>query len=234
AFPGVEVRWAFSSSIIRKKLAREGKKLDSPTVALAKLMEDGYTQILVASFHSLPGQEFHDLYQDVAAFRQMSGAHNRRILVSRPLLSSRENMEAAVKALLKEVPKSRKPDEAVVVMGHGSAHHPGDAVYAATAYFAQEIDPNFFIGTVEGQPTLDDLMPKLKKKGIKKVYLLPFMAVAGDHARNDMCGDEKDSWKSKLKKNGFAVECILKGTAENPEIVDIWLKNMKKAYAHFK
>jgi sirohydrochlorin cobaltochelatase len=49
-----------------------------------------------------------------------------------------------------------------------------------------------------------------------------------------MCGDEEDSWKSTLKKNGFSVECILKGTAENPEIVDLWLKNMKQAYAHFQ
>jgi len=234
AFPGMEVRWAFTSGMIRKKLAGQGKKLDSPAVALAKLLEDGYTRVLVSSLHSLPGEEFHDLSKNVQAFRGMTGAVNRKIVVSRPLLSSRKNMEAVVRALVGQVPGSRKPGDAVLVMGHGSEHHPGDAVYAATAFYGREIDPNFYVGTVEGQPTLDDILPKLKKRGVKKVYLLPLMAVAGDHARNDMCGDEDDSWKSILGKNGIAVECVLKGTAENPEIVDIWLANMKRAYSRLQ
>jgi sirohydrochlorin cobaltochelatase len=234
AFPGISVRWAFTSRIIRKKLAAQGKKLDSPAVALAKFLQDGYTQVLVSSLHSLPGEEFHDLSKIVGAFQNMKRSANPKIVLSRPLLSSRKNMEAVVKALIAQVPKSRKPEDAVLVMGHGSEHHPGDAVYAATAFYAKDIDPNFYVGTVEGQPKLEDIIPKLKKRGVKKAYLLPLMAVAGDHARNDMCGKEDDSWKSILGKNGIAAECILKGTAENPEIVDIWLGNMKRAYSHLQ
>lgn len=233
-FPGVEVRWAFTSSIVRKKLSEQGVKLDPPTVALAKLLEDGFNRVVVASFHTLPGEEFHDLYADVEAFRNMSGSSQRRILVTRPLLSSRQSMEAAIKSMLNQTPKSRKPGDAVLLMGHGSAHHPGDAVYAAMNFYAQDKDPNLYIATVEGQPTLEDVVPRLKKKGIKKIYLMPFMAVAGDHARNDMCGDEKDSWKSILAQNGFEVECVMKGTAENPEIVNLWIENIKAAHSHFK
>jgi sirohydrochlorin cobaltochelatase len=234
AFPKDEVRWAFTSKIVRKKLRKEGKDLASPPVALAKLLEDGYTHITIASFHSLPGEEFHDLYQDVQAMRQMADTSDRKMLVSWPLLSSRENMEAVLKAILKDLPKARRPGDAVLLMGHGSEHHPGDAVYAALNYYSRDIDPNLFVGTVEGNPKLEDILPKLKKKGIKKVYLVPFMAVAGDHARNDMCGSEADSWKALLTKEGFEVECVLKGTAENPDIVAIWLGNIKKAHAHFE
>jgi sirohydrochlorin cobaltochelatase len=233
AFPGLHLQWAYTSKIIRDKLRKEGKNLDDPVVALGKLLDDNYTHIVVASFHTLPGAEFHDLCRDVAAFRTMSGMHGRRVLVSRPLLASRDNMERTVKALLKNVPKSRKPADAVVFMGHGSEHHPGDAVYAAMSYWAQDIDPRLYIGTVEGQPQLQDIVSKLKKTGVKKVYLMPFMLVAGDHARNDMCGDEDDSWKSVLKKEGFTVECVLKGTGEMPEVVDIWVENIKQAHSHF-
>ncbi len=234
AFPEVEVRWAFTSSIVRNRLLEQGIKLEPPTVALAKLLEDGFNQVVVASLHTIPGEEFHDLYKDVEAFRNVSGGSHHKILVSRPLLSSRKNMEAAIKSLLSQAPKSRKSGDAILLMGHGSEHHPSDAIYAAMNYYAQDADSNLHIATVEGQPGLDDIIPRLKKKGIRKVYLIPFMAVAGDHARNDMCGDKKDSWKSTLTQDGFEVECVLKGTAENPEIVNLWIDNIKATHSHFK
>lgn len=234
AFPNVKVTWAYTSKIIRKKLAKEGKTLDPPTVALAKLMEDGYTRILVASLHSLPGVEFHYLGRDVDAFRTLLEPSGGKVSLSWPLLSSRDNMEAVARAVIKEAPKSRKPEDAVVLMGHGSEHHPGDAVYAALNYWVEGIDSRVFVGTVEGQPRIEYIIPKLKKMATKKVFLMPLMAVAGDHARNDLCGDENDSWKSILEKEGFKVECVLKGTGEMPEVVDVWLANMKRSYEVMK
>jgi sirohydrochlorin cobaltochelatase len=233
AFPGVEIRWAFTSKIIRAKLAKQGNRLDSPVVALAKLMEDNYTHVVICSLHSLPGEEFHDLYVDTHAFRGMKDGF-QKLLLSRPLLSSREDMERVAAGLLKMIPSSRKPGDAVIFMGHGSEHHPGDAVYAALQYYLTKKDPNAYVGTVEGNPKLDDILPELKKKGVKKAYLAPCMAVAGDHARNDMAGEEPDSWKSVLKKNGIVSEAVLVGAAEVPEIADIWIDHAKKAYAHFK
>ncbi len=234
AFPGVAVKWAYTSRIIRDKWRAEGKSLDDPIVALGKLLGDNYTHIVVASFHALPGEEYHDLVRDVNAFKNISGSHGRKILVSRPLLSSRESMETAAKGLLNHVPKTRKPQDAVVFMGHGSEHHPGDAVYAALNFWLGDMDPNVHVATVEGQPRLSDIIPKLKAKKVKKVYLMPFMLVAGDHARNDMCGDDPESWKSELTKEGFDVECVLKGTGEMPEVVKIWVENIRAAYSHFK
>lgn len=233
-FPGTDVEWAYTSKIIRDKLRKQGKNLDDPVVALGRMLDNGYTHIVVGSLHTLPGVEFHEMARDVQAMRTMSGMFGRQILASRPLLSSTDNMTRVVKALASNAPESRQPEDALLLMGHGSEHHPGDAVYAAMNYWAQDIDPNLYIGTVEGRPTLAEIIPKLKKKRIKKVYLMPFMLVAGDHARNDMCGDEDDSWKSVLEKEGFTVECVLKGTGEMPEVVDVWMDNIETAYSHFK
>lgn len=233
-FQDVEVRWAFTSSIVRKKLAEEGVRLDSPRVAIVKLIDDGYSRIVVASFHTLFGEEFHNLAKDVDAFNQASGSSKRKIIVAWPLLSSRENIESAIKSLINQVPKTRKPDDAIVLMGHGSEHHPADTVYAAANFYAQKTDPNVYIATVDGQPIIEDFIPILKKNGVKRVFLMPFMAVAGEHARKDMCGQDSDSWKSILKENGFDVECILKGTAENAEIVNLWIGNIKSANTRLK
>jgi sirohydrochlorin cobaltochelatase len=156
------------------------------------------------------------------------------ILVSRPLLSSHEDMERVVKAMLKSIPSSRKPGDAVLLMGHGTEKHPSDAIYLAMYHTLQEMDPNVHIATVDGYPALKDIIPKLREKKVKKVYLMPFMAVAGDHARNDMAGDKPESWKSILTKDGFSCEAVLKGTAEYPEIVDIWVEHLRSVLDHFK
>lgn len=232
-FPGTEVRWAYTSSMIRAKLAKEGKIFDSPEVALARLMNENYTHVAVLSLHTIPGEEFHSLYRNVHLFGQMDGGFDQ-VLVARPLLSSRDDMVRAARALLKHLPADRKPGDAVLLMGHGSEKHPADALYLAMNQVFQEMDPHAYLCTVEGYPTLEDVLPKLKEGKIQKVYLVPFMAVAGDHALNDMAGNEPDSWKSVLAKNGVHSEPILKGTIENPEIVDIWMDHLKAAFGHFE
>jgi len=230
-FPGVPVRWAYTSHIIRHKLAKEGKKLDSTEMALAKMMDEGFTHVAIQSLHTIAGEEYHGLVQSAHAFRQMSGGFER-ILVGYPLLGKEDDLVKVTDVIIKNIPKDRKKKDAVVLMGHGT-HHPGNAFYAAMAYHFQQKDPNIFVGTVEGAPTIDDIKAMLLKKKIKKAYLIPFMSVAGDHARNDMAGDEDDSWKIILKKAGIKCVPVLKGTAEYDEIVDIWVAHLKTVLAHF-
>ena len=230
-FPGVEIRWAFTSKIIRAKLAREGKMMDSPEMALAKLMNDGYTHLAVLSLQTIPGEEFHELYQNAKLFGQMAGGFEK-ILVALPLLSSAKDMETVAGTLMKNIP-GRKPADAVIFMGHGTGHHPADAIYLAMNQVVQDIDSRAFVRTVEGSLTIETLIPRLKQLKIKKVYLVPMMSVAGDHARNDMAGDDPDSWKSVLSRNGYPCEPVLKGTADYPEIVDVWLDHLRAVLAHF-
>jgi sirohydrochlorin cobaltochelatase len=230
-FPGIEIRWAFTSKIIRTKLAKEGTVLDSPETAMAKLMSEGFTHVAVASLHTIPGEEFHELNRNVQLFGQMSGGF-QKIQTALPLLSSAKDMETVAGILMKNIP-GRKPSDAVIFMGHGTGHHPSDTLYLAMNQVVQDIDAKAFVRTVEGHLTLETLLPKLKQLKIKKIFLVPLMSVAGDHAKNDMAGDEPESWKSVLTKNGYQMEPILKGTAEYPELVDIWLDHLKTVLAHF-
>jgi sirohydrochlorin cobaltochelatase len=230
AFPGMPVHWAYTSHIIRKKLAKQGKHLDSPEVALAKMMDEGFTHVAVQSLHTIGGAEYHDLRRTVGAFRVMGGF--QRIILGYPLLATQEDMQRAVDAILETIPKDRQKNDAVVLMGHGT-HHPSNAFYAALMFQLQLKDPNIFVGTVEGYPEVDNIKEMLLKKKITKAYLMPFMSVAGDHAKNDMAGDEDDSWKSVFTKAGITCIPILKGTAEYDSFVDIWVNHIRGPLSHF-
>lgn len=231
AHPAIPVRWAYTSTIIRHKLAKKGIYYDSPEVALAKMMDQKFTHVAVQSLHTIAGEEFHDLRRNAHAFQGMADGFDR-ILVGYPLLSLDEDIARVSEAIMNIIPKAREKEEAVIWMGHGT-HHPSNAFYAALMFRLQQKDPNIFVGTVEGYPEIDDILPMLKKKKIKKAWLLPFMSVAGDHARNDLAGDDEDSWKSILTGEGIQCNVVLKGTAEYDVFVDIWLDHLKVALAHF-
>lgn len=230
AYPDTPIFWAYTSHIIRNKLAKQGKILDSPKVALAKMADQGFTNVAVQSLHTILGAEYHDLRRVVESFKSM-GAFEK-IILGYPLLATQSDMERTVAAVLNAIPEERKKDEAVVLMGHGS-HHPANAFYAALMLQVQLKDPNVFIGTVEGYPEIDDIKTWLLEKGIKKAWLMPFMAVAGDHAKNDMAGDEDDSWKSILTKAGIQCETVMKGTAEYDDYLGIWVDHIKAPLNHF-
>lgn len=230
AYPDIPLRWAYTSHIIRKKLAKQGRHLDSPEVALAKMQDEGFTHVAVQSLHTIGGAEYHDLRRTVGAFKAMGGF--QRILLGNPLLATQQDMQLAVAATLKTIPQDRQKSDAVVLMGHGT-HHPSNAFYAALMWQLQLKDPNVFMGTVEGYPAADDIREILLQKKIKKAYLMPFMSVAGDHAKNDMAGDEDDSWKSIFTKAGIQCVPILKGTAEYPDFVDIWVSHIRGPLSHF-
>lgn len=229
-YPDIPVKWAYTSHIIRNKLAEQGKVLDSPEVALAKMADEDYTHVAIQSLHTIGGAEYHDLRKTVGAFKIM-GAFDS-IVLGYPLMGTQESMDRTVDAIFATIPKERKKDEAVVLMGHGT-HHPSNAFYSALNFQLQLKDPNVFVGTVEGYPELDTVQALLKKNSIKKLYLMPFMSVAGDHAKNDMAGDEEDSWKSILAKDGYEIVTILKGTAEFSEFVDIWVDHLGGPLGHF-
>ena len=231
-FKDTPVRWAYTSAIIRKKLAKQGQQLDSVATALAKMMDEGFTHVAVQSLHTIPGEEYDDLVKTAEAFQGLPEGFEQ-VVVGRPMLYHEDDLVRATTAILADCPPDRKPDEALVLMGHGTPH-PANAFYAALMCHLQRQDPNVLVGTVEGAPTIDDIVDMLKEKNIKKVYLMPFMSVAGDHARNDMSGPEDDSWKSILSKAGIDSEVTLKGTAEYDNLAVIWIDHLKTAMDHFK
>ncbi len=189
------------------------------------MKDEGFTSVAVQSLHIIRGYEYSDLRSVVKGFKSMHGKP-RQLLLGAPLLSDPDSLEEVRDCMMDNIPASRKQDQAVIFMGHGT-HHPSNAFYQAMAYQFQQEDPLVFLGTIGGTPGLESIIASLEKNNVQKVYLMPFMSVAGDHARNDMAGSGEDSWKSVLQKKGYQVRTVLKGMAEYDNIVDIWLDNLE-------
>jgi sirohydrochlorin cobaltochelatase len=231
-FPGIPVRWGYTSRTIIRKMGERGKQLATPAETLSTMMRENFTHVAVQSFHVMPGAEFHGLVQNVHRFEGMSKGL-KKVMVGYPLMTTSEDVQKVAEAFLQIIPPERRNTDAVVFMGHGT-YHPANVYYAALNYHVQKLDPNVFVGTVEGWPEIDGIMSDLKKNRIKKAYLMPFMTVAGDHARNDMAGPEENSWKSILEKEGIRCVPVLKGIAEYQEFVDIWVDHLRAAFEHFR
>jgi sirohydrochlorin cobaltochelatase len=231
AFPEVPIRWAFTSHMVRKKMADEGKNLDSVTQALADMAEEGFTQVAVQSLHTISGEEFHELNLTVRAFKSIPEGFEK-IMIGLPLLGNQKDMERVTSAILSIIPGQRKPEDAVLLMGHGTSHA-SNTSYAALMWQLQLQDPNLFLGVVKGFPEINDILPILKERNIQKVWLMPFMSIAGDHAINDMAGPEEDSWKSILHDAGMNCEVILRGTGEYDEFVEIWIDHIRDTINQF-
>lgn len=228
AFPKVEVRWAYTSKIIRKILKKRGEQIDSPAEALAKMGEDGFTHVAVQSLHIIPGEEYENLKLTVNAFNKMPKGIKVAKL-GKPLLFVHNDNEKLATFLSNKFEIKTDKKSAVLFMGHGT-HHQANIYYPGFQSYLNLNSDRFYLGTVEGFPMLEQIIPRLKAHDIKKVVLTPFMSVAGDHAKNDMAGVEDDSWKSVLEKEGFETEVVLKGLAEYDEVVAIWVEHLKTIF----
>lgn len=229
-FPVGDIRWAFTSKMIRRKRTAAGRRLDSPAEAMARLADEGYTHVAVQSLHVIRGQEYDEMIMEIDN-TQAGNGRLRGVRVGLPLLSSAADIQRVSRIMANGVvPGERRPDEAVVWMGHGSRHHAEDAMYGKLAAILRQQDPHTFLGTVEGRLTWGSLVADIQKSGIRKAWLLPFMAVAGDHARNDLAGADKDSWKSMLEAEGIRCVPVLKGIAEYGAIADVWMDHLAAAW----
>lgn len=234
-YPDYEIRRAFTSRIIIKKIAeRDGVKIDTEKEALARLKDEGFSEVIVQPLHISAGEEF-DIVKEIVKQFETSKAFDK-IALGRPMLyymgqaGKADDYLAAAKALELQYPKQKK-HEAIVLMGHGGVH-PGNSSYAAMQQRLEDAGyDNVYVYTVEGYPSLAGVITKLKANKINKVTLMPFMLVAGDHATNDMAGDEKDSAKNVLSAAGFKVDTYLHGMGENSNIQEIYVQHAKDAIA---
>jgi sirohydrochlorin cobaltochelatase len=223
AFPQWEVRRAFTSGkIIRKWANRDDISIDTVDEALNRLFQEGFTRVVVQSTHVMHGEEYEKLV------RQTEGWKDRLpISLGMPLLHQLSDYEAVAQALLSWLPQPEE-DQALVLMGHGTPHFV-NSCYTQLEYLLQCACHRVFIGTVEGYPTLEQVMERIQRQGgIRRLTLAPLMLVAGDHAQNDMAGDT-DSWKSTLEAAGYQVSCILQGLGECPGIRQLFVEHCGQA-----
>ena len=221
-----EVRRAFTSQIIIDKL-KDRDKLDIKNVdeAMQQLVADKVGTLVVQPTHIMNGIEFDEMKAAIEPYVKNFDL----IVYSNPLLTSVEDYNTLIDAFKTEIAADLPEDTALVLMGHGTEHF-ANATYAALDYmFKDKGMNNIFVGTVESYPDLDTVIKHVKTAGYTKVILEPLMVVAGDHANNDMAGDEEGSWKTAFKAEGFDVECVLKGLGEFSSIHNMYVEHISNA-----
>ena len=225
AYPDKPIVWAYTSDIIRKKLNKQGNRVLSVKQALDECARLGIVDLRVQSLH-VTGAEEYAMTQRMLV-RDLSRFPNRfdHVWLGAPLLESGQDLQDVMDAIFASFPKERKSNEAVVLMGHGNNRGPGDLAIAQVATAFNQRDPLVFLAAVEGSNTFDSIIPELKKRNVTKVYLQPFMIVAGDHAINDLAGPEPDSWASQLKAAGMQVEAQLTGLGSLDGIQKVFLRH---------
>lgn len=225
-FPGIPVRWAFTSDRMRSRLAAAGKKTDSVKKALCRMGFERYTHVAVQSLHLIPGKEYEALLEETKSAAGEGGP--KHVAVGLPLLYEAADVALAAQALVRHLPAERRADEAVVCMGHGT-WHTGAASYQSLSEALAAKDDKIFIGTLEGGHTIDTLLPAIADSGAKTVWLLPLLSSIGKHAEKDMAGEHPESWRSQITAAGFACRSRLVGTAEYEGFARIWLHHLAAA-----
>ena len=236
AHPDIPVFEAYTSHIIIDRVkAKEGIQKMTPEEAFSKLKAEGYTRVAVVSLDVIPGMEYS--YDSIITKMQMSKFKELSLATPLMYFQGTEGEPDQVVDFLNAV-KSQFPvmgkEDATLIMAHGTPH-PGNAYYSVIQDRIEKLGMNnVFVYSVEGRPNLDDVIPKLKAKGFKNVTLMPIMMVAGDHANNDMAGDDPDSHKSILTKAGFKVNTYIHGLGENVNVRALYIQRANEALAAFQ
>ena len=223
-YPDWDVRRAFTSKMIIKKLKeRDGLVVDYVTDAMDKLVAEGYEEVIVQPTHVMNGME----YDDVVRIASEHLGKIPSLRMGRPLLTTSEDYDLLIEALRKSVMAELDSDEMLVLMGHGSEHYANATYSQLQMKLWMKGIRNVLVTTVEGFPDFDDLIKETECFDFSRFVLFPLMVVAGDHANEDMAGDDDDSLKSRLEKEGYEVRCIIRGMGEYPEFRDLFLDHIR-------
>lgn len=230
AFPAYDQFRAFTSNIIRKRLNERGLSIDDTSTILEKLKEQGYEEVILQPTHLLHGEEFE---QKILSLKEKYATAFKKIIISKPLIVDEQDYNLVAAALIAQLPQC-EADEGIVFMGHGTPRDNNKA-HGYTYLKMQSIFDAFgapiVVGTVEDedQPNFDNVLEQIEKRGYKKVHMYPLMVVAGDHANNDMYGEDEDSWKNQIEAKGIATEGHLNGIGRYKAIQALYIQHVLEA-----
>lgn len=219
-YPNIPIFEAYTSKIIIRRVHLKENILKlSPARAFTKIKEEGYTRIAVVALNIIPGIE----YDYTCLYAESRMPEFKKIAISTPLLyfqgvkEQRDDIADLLKAMKSQFPHMGEGDS-ILLMAHGTPHL-ANAYYSVIQERIREMGLGpIFIYTVEGRPGLEEIIPRLKENHIRHVTLMPTMLVAGDHANNDMAGDDPDSHKNILLREGFTVSTYIHGLGENENV----------------
>lgn len=213
---------AFSSGVIRRILKGRGERVYSLGEALESLEEQGVSDVAIQPTHLLCGLEYEKLQREAEPWRGRFAA----LRMGRALLAETADVRTLAAALSQAYPA--QPGETLVLFGHGT-DHPSNLVYPALqTAFALAGRRDVAVGTVEGWPAFEEVLEQLESQEARAVHLVPLMLVAGDHALNDMAGEEADSWRSRLTAAGFSVRCTTQGLGLLPAVQRMYRKRLEE------
>ena len=248
ANPDWSVRRAFTAQIIINHVqARDGEKIDNVDQALDRAIANGVKNLVVQPTHLMHGAEYDELVEALDNYKDKF----ETVTVAEPLLGEvgsdasvvNDDKAKVAEAITAEAVKTagfdsldaaKEDGTAFVFMGHGTSHT-AKVSYSQMATQMSELGyENVFIGTVEGEPeetACEAVIEAVKEAGYTKVVLRPLMVVAGDHANNDMAGDDEDSWKSMFNASGAfeSVDCQIAGLGGIEAIQQIYVDHTKAA-----
>lgn len=226
-FDGYEIRWAFTSHKVRKKVWEErGQELKDLPQTLRELKAAGFTRVAVQSLHVVPGEEW-----DKKIVEESGKIPGLKVALGKPLLSSAADQARVLESLSKTFPQDLK-ETAVVLVGHGSPHPQGEAAYLAFERRLRSRYPgqNVFLGVVEGKPSREAALEAVARSGASSVVFIPFLVVAGEHVNKDILGDDPASWKSRLlAQRAYRIEATTRGLGFQKDIVEIYLDHLAEA-----
>lgn len=228
-FPDYDVRRAFTSQIIIDKLKeRDGVVIDNVEEALDRLVADKVQEIVVQPTHLMNGYEYDDLAKALESYKDKF----KKVALGEPLLSSDDDYYKVIAALESVSERYDDGKTALVFMGHGTEAESNKVYSTLQDKLTAEGKKNYFIGTVEATPSIEDVLKGVKAAGLKKAVLRPLMVVAGDHANNDMADlEDPESWASQLTAAGIEVECVLEGLGQIVEIDELYAAHAADAIA---
>lgn len=226
AFPDYSVRRAFTSQIILDKVKdRDGVAMDNVQQALDRAVDNGVKTLILQPTHLMNGLEYEELVDTAAQYADAF----EHLAIGQPLLTDQADFEGVAAAITQATAQYDDGKTAICFMGHGTTAA-SNAVYTTLQdLLAGKGQANYYIGTVEAEPSLDTVLAAVQKGSYERVVLLPLMIVAGDHANNDMAGDEDDSWKSVFTAAGYEVECQLTGLGEMEAIQQLFIAHAQQA-----
>ena len=231
AYPDWSVRRAFTSQIIIDHLAkRDGEIIDNVHDALERAIRNGVKILVVQPTHLMDGFEYNDLKKELAAYADAFD----QIVLGDALLTIDRDFDMVAEAIVEATAAYDDGETAVCFMGHGT-EAASNSVYAKMQTVLSEAGcEHYYIGTVEAEPSVEDVLESVKAGSYKRAVLRPLMIVAGDHANNDMAGDEADSWKSVFEAAGYEVSCVVEGLGQLPAIRQLIIEHAGEALAKAK
>ncbi|WP_297714444.1 sirohydrochlorin cobaltochelatase [Clostridium sp.] len=224
-FSEYDIYRAFTSHMIIKKLKEKYEIfVDTPEEMLEKLYDAGYEEVIMQPLHMIPGEEFIYINKIAELFKEKFEV----LKVGRPIFYYQgiEELPQDYSLFIEATKELYEENNAVVLMGHGTAHHANSVYGCLQAVFEDEGYENVFVTTVEGYPNFENVISRLKRKNISEVTIAPLMVVAGDHARNDMASDDEESLKSMLEVEGIKVNVHLKGLGENEKFNELYINRI--------